>query len=298
MGYFIPGIMISQGYPNTRDEKGATFQAIQDATADGYIKAVQCLNVIDSKERGDIKKYIEANDIYLTYCLSRAVSDNKLNLSSLDEELREKSVRFVIDKAEEAKEIGSGVVQVISGKRPDSAHDRPKALAKLQQSLAEIAKAYKAYNIELVIEPLDYFADKKNTLGTTIEALELCEATDNLVLCLDTAHMLLNGEDIVHMTLIAKESAPEFHFCNCSRDKSSAFYGDRHLLISQKGDAEETQVLEWSKQLKNIGYFSKTKTPRLFFEINCELAKKAPSELTDYCITLFQRIENSLYTPE
>jgi hypothetical protein len=96
-----------------------------------------------------------------------------------------------------------------------------------------------APEITLRIEPLDVSAHKKNTLGSTQEAIALCEAAERagerVRLCFDTAHAILNGEDIEESIAAAGKWIEEFHLCNACITPGHALYGDRHIAPGEPG---------------------------------------------------------------
>jgi len=131
------------------------------------------------------------------------------------------------------------------------------ALALLADSLAQIAAYGRSAfpEISLRIEPLDILAHKKNVLGTTQEAIALCEAVaargERIALCFDTAHAILNGEDIVQSIADAGKWIEEFHLCNACTAEGHALYGDRHIAPGAPGTfeiADYARFIEAAKQ--------------------------------------------------
>jgi len=80
--------------------------------------------------------------------------------------------------------------------------NRDEAIKVLTDSLRAIAlEAQKAPALQVAIEPLDVAAHKRNSLGYTKEAHEVNRVLKNegfdVSLLLDSAHMTLNGEDLL-----------------------------------------------------------------------------------------------------
>ena len=288
---YIPGYMISQGYPDRRPIHMGTYHAVAEIESEKFFGAVQSLEVYEKDERIRIYDFLCEHQIELTYCLARDMGEHGLNLSSLDENLRKKSVDYVISRIESAKEIGSKAIQLVSGKYPGDEY-RFDALEQLKRSLSDIVFEYKKHsNIEVLIEPLDYFCDKKGSLGTIPEALHMCESIPGLNVCLDTAHMLLNGENIVYMSNLASGYSPEFHFCNAILDKGNELFGDKHIPVWMKGDMDEQKVFSTTEELKKSGFWHSERKKRVFFEMYGPSTDKTPLELIKYCKNMFYKLD-------
>jgi len=265
-----PAAMISQTWPTSRETEGATLGAIEAAMANGFFTALQTVEVPFPDERKQIAGAI--GDRPLTYCVSRVLNENKLNLSSLDASIREASSAKVIACFDDAREAGASGVSFISGARPDEPGKREDALAALQESLAPICEAAaQGPALRVLIEPLDTDAHKENTLGTTREALALCGALQRkglgLRLCLDTAHMVLNGESPIEELPAAIAFTDEFHFCNCVTDQGHELFGDRHIAFGEPGWLTVQEMGRLMHGLVDTGFLNEQKKPVLLCEV-------------------------------
>src|SRR5690625_1031581 len=108
-----------------------------------------------------------------------------------------------------------------------------------------------------MIEHLDIEAHKKHYLGTSDEAALICEEIksrgEEVYLCLDTAHMLLNGED---PTVSLRKCMPyvlEFHFSNCVTDRNHQHFGDYHLPFGSPGILDLQKVSELLQDCWGVG---------------------------------------------
>ncbi len=241
MGVFwYPGIMVSQVWPDACYHDGDTAASIACVIDTGFFPVIQTVHIPSARERRAVRDLIEAEQIELTYCIARVLSEEKLNLSSLDEGVRRRSCETAIRTIEHARECGASRLSFVSGARPTKDDARNEALGAFRQSLEEIAGQAKGDPAVIpVIEPLDTETDKKGTLGTVKEATELCEKMRKqgltVAVCADTSHMILNGEDPVADTISCGEALAEFHLCNPVLDKNEPLYGDRHILFGSPG---------------------------------------------------------------
>lgn len=276
-----PGAVISNAWPHSRATEGATLRAIEEVlTRFPFFEAFQTVDVPYAAERREIGQLLGTRGFPHTYTLTRVLAEQKLNLSSLDPELRRRSVAVMIGQFDHAVEAGARIVTVISGPRPTDPALRPAALDALEDSLAHLCAAARDRRLDLLIEPLDYEVHKRQTLGTTEEAVAICLrlAARNLplLLCLDTSHMMLNGEDTIAAVGAARAFVTEFHFCNPVTDRSSPLYGDQHPPFGPPGLIGLEQIAALLAGLRRIRYLDRILRPRIY----CEVMKPDTMEST------------------
>ena len=92
----------------------------------------------------------------------------------------------------------------------------------------------------VVIEPLDYFAHKKATLGSTDEAIEICRRLAGSDLDADALHRYRPSDPEPRRRGGGRSPKPDrgwsdFHFCNAVTDTRNPLFGDRHLPFGAPG---------------------------------------------------------------
>lgn len=290
---FEPGVMISQTWPLACDAEGATLSALRHVVDDGFFKAVQTVHVPDAAERRRVAALVREAGLRYTYTLSRLQNRHGLNLSAVNRDDRTKAVKSVETMLDDAREAGAHRVCVVSGPRPVNDQDRLGALESLKESLMYLAESAAVHpSIELLIEPLDYMADKKQTLGTVNEGCALCESVEavghRLGLCVDTAHMVLNGERFVDQSIqdqsgiaLASDSpnpavryVREFHFCNAVIKPQHPLFGDRHLQFGAPGAIHIGDLAGW---LDALMLFRGVETEPIL-GVFCEVLNNEPSD--------------------
>ncbi len=267
-----PGVMISNAWPDSRETEGATFQAIESVFGDSdFFEALQVVDVPFASERRSIAALVKERGIPLTYTLTRVFAENGLNLSDLETANRERSWRAVVDRFDEAEATGAATVGVVSGARPAEGGRRAEALKALEDSLFHIAGAAADRPLNVLIEPLDYEAHKRCTLGKTEEAVDICRSIASrgpaLGLCLDTAHMILNGDDVIESVEMARDFILEFHFCNCVTDRRHPLFGDRHLPFGPPGVVNTGVVAQKMAAMRHMGFLNPRDRPRVLCEV-------------------------------
>jgi len=282
-----PGILISNTWPTSRERQGDTLAAIESVLAHGFFEAFQTVEIPYLEERRAVARLLRREDCPLTYCLTRVLNEARLNLSDLDEENRRRSVERAIRGLDEAREAGASRVSVISGPRPADPTRRATAVERLGESLIAIGRAAQAEPaLALVVEPLDWDAHKKCSLGLTAEAVALCQAAAaegvSLSVCVDTAHALLNGEDLLASLALARPYLAEYHYCNCVIDPAQPLYGDWHLPFGPPGVVDFAAIARLMQESVAIGFFDPESRPGIF----CEVLKRAqdePQQVMQHC---------------
>lgn len=274
-----PGILISNTWPTSRERPGDTLAAIEAVLRHGFFEAFQTVEIPDGAERQAIASLLQQEGYPLTYCLTRVLNEAGLNLSDLDEENRRRSVERAIHGLDEAREAGASRVSVISGPRPADPARRAEAVRRLGDSLLLICRAAQAEPaLALIIEPLDWNTHKKCSLGLTSEAVAICQAAAReglrLSVCVDTAHALLNGEDLRAALALAQPYLAEYHYCNCVLDPAHPLYGDWHLPFGPPGVVDVAAIARLMQESVAIGFFAAESRPAIF----CEVLKRAQDE--------------------
>ena len=267
-----PGILISNTWPATRERPGDTVAAIEQVLEDGFFQAIQTVEIPFAQERRAVARLLQEVGYPLTYCLTRLLNENGMNLADLDESNRRRSYEHVIRWLDDARETGATNVSMISGPAPAEPACRKQALQALEDSLIHVCQAASAEpTLQVIIEPLDIEAHKRCALGLTSEAVDLCEAAKqeglDLGLCVDTAHAILNGEDPVEALALAEPWLIEYHYCNVVIDKRHPHYGDWHLPFGPPGMVSFDTIAHIMSCSLELGFFSPGRRPAIFCEV-------------------------------
>jgi sugar phosphate isomerase/epimerase len=281
-----PELMISNVEPESRKEQGRTLEVLEEAMELDFFEAYQTVEVPYAAERLQIARHARAKNLAMTYCLARVLNDNKLDLSSLDEGLRKTSVERLAGHFDDAVQQGCSVVQVISGPAEADPNQRVQQLRRFEQSWLELCEAARKYDLKVIVEPLDTQADKKKAVGSTAEAVEmarnLADKVDNAFLCLDTSHMILNGEDVISSVRTAMDYIDEFHICNPVLRSDSPLFGDRHIKLGAPGVLDIQAVGSLIAECRRMDFFSASRRPKLFLEVRN--ANDRVADLIRYCM--------------
>ncbi len=140
------------------------------------------ISVEKAKEIGDeAKRYDIQLSIHAPYFIS---------LSSVEEQKRENSIKYILDTLKVAKAMDAKRIVVHSGSCSKISREDALELAKITLSDAiNLAKKLGYENIHICPETMG----KINQLGTLEEVMELCKLDDNLLPTIDFGHIHTRG---------------------------------------------------------------------------------------------------------
>ena len=155
-------------------------QYLKDFGLNGY--EVECgRGVRISEATKNLPKIAEENGLYITLHAPYFIS-----LSSVEEEKRDNSVKYILDSAIAAKQVGAEKVVVHSGSC--SKMSRAEACYLAKQTLKNAQKALDDNGLsDIIICPETM--GKINQLGTLEEVLELCGVDERFLPTVDFGHL-------------------------------------------------------------------------------------------------------------
>ncbi len=267
-----PGLILSQVWPGTWCCEGETQRAIEQMLRLNFFSAVHTVDVPTARERRNIAAACAESNVQLTYCLTRLLTENGLSLADLDESRRQQAVQTTRRWLDDARELHAAKLLLVTGPAPASEQDRQLGLSQFEKSLIDICQsAVDAPLVQILIEALDVRAHKKCTLGFFKEAVGIVRRVsgvfDNLSLCLDTAHILLNGEEPADGILAGADVITDFHFCNCITDPADPLYGDWHLPFGPPGTVDVPAVARWMSIAAGAGVLVPLRRPSVYCEV-------------------------------
>lgn len=176
------------GPAGNSDSFSAKYKSTADAPA--YLKTIgldwyeyQCgrgVRVSDKTAQA-VRSAAEQNDIGLSIHAPYFIS-----LSSVEEEKRENSIKYILQSCDAAKRLGAERIVIHSGSC--SKISREEALELAKETLMRARKQA----IEQGFEAIHFCPEtmgKVNQLGTLEEVLELCKLDDTFIPCIDFGHL-------------------------------------------------------------------------------------------------------------
>lgn len=197
--------------------------------------------IFDNEIRKEYSNFIRENKLNSTIWLTSNLSKNNHNLSNVNHNERKRSIDYMKKLIDLCAESETSFIGFTSGGRI-----RNISLSDQQDyftdSLFILLDYIKQYNgIKLLLEPLDVEADKKHTIGYTETVKNIADKVRNAKLneyftvCVDTAHIVLNKEDVLHSMEILSPYSQRIHLANAVLDEEDELYGDKHLPMGEPG---------------------------------------------------------------
>ncbi len=241
-----------------------------------YYQAVETGFFFEPANIRRVRDYCRQNNWELTMWATPTLLAENLNLSTLDAELREKSVKRTIELLNYAMECGADKIGLPSGSDPGEG-EREEAKKVFFDSMCRIANHLSSDPTkQVLVEPLDRHAHKKQLIGPIREAVEwfapLHQECPNTFIHWDSAHEALGGIDLIESLRVAKPFLSQLHLCNAVTDPGHPMYGDWHMDMGQ------------APEFKSPGYM----TPELGAAILKEIASWP---VTDGCKATFVAVE-------
>lgn len=191
----------------------------------------------EGNEKERIKEVLEKNNLKRIYLGGMAAKIKKLNLSSLDEHIRGKSIEELKQCIRDAYLYGARTILINSGPRPANKIEEITAYQALKKSIEELlqytVKNTRDYLLDITLEPGDRDVDFYELIGNTDLAIKLVQDIQNryanFYLTLDTSHLRQLNEQPLNSIKKAFKYCHHIHLANCVlEDKKSNLYGDKH----------------------------------------------------------------------
>ncbi len=250
--------------PAVSNEDFFVQKILRDVSRLNFYKGIEMPLIFDRNNQQTLREIVSAKQYQLTVWASPNINEKGYNLSSLDPELRRKSVAFAKEMLSVSAEMGGYHMGLPSGPdvEPDKREDAKKAL---YDSFCQISAEAENYpGLHLTFEPLDRYAHKKQLMGPIHEVVdwfkELKKECPAFYIHWDSAHEALAGIDLMESLEAALPFLAQFHLCNCITDPAHPCYGDHHMEL---GSAPE---------YRNEGCL----TPRISVELLKRVAAQEP----------------------
>lgn len=250
------GIVHFMAFPETSSGTGPITETVAKIAEDPFFDSIEVTHIEDEKVRKEAASLLAQGRLEVGFGAQPVQLREKIDLNSLDEETRRKSLARLKELLEEAKELGAKKFAVLSG--PDTIESE-QAMEALIDSLTELSKAANDLEMEVVLEVFDKEIEKKRLIGSTDRAVKIAsslqKSTTNFGLMLDQGHLPQLAEN-VDVLVQAKDYLKHIHIGNCVlKDPAHPAYGDQHPRFGlPEGENDIEELVSFLKTLKDIGY--------------------------------------------
>lgn len=236
--FILPSLLVPEVYGPWKSQKGFVPAQLEAAAQEGFFRSVEVSPVLDPQDRAAVRRITGDHGIYLSCWLTEVLDAEKLDLTSLDESLRQHSVEVIKRHLPAAAETGARTVAFIGG--PDPGPDlRERGYEAFYRSLSALSAEAANLGMTVMFEPLDRFAHKKRLIGPTAEVVgafaRVKAEHPDFGMAFDTAHAALNEEDIAASLTLARGQIVNIHLSNAVLDSLSPLYGDHHMKPGAPG---------------------------------------------------------------
>ena len=209
-----------------------------------------------------IKEALEKGKLKTIYLGAMASKRKGLNLSSLNEVLRKRTVEEMKRCIDDSYFYGSTSLLINSGKRPDIKEKESGAYNCLRKSIIELLEhakeVKKDYILNINLEPGDINIEAYELIGNTNLAIKLVQDIkkeyENFNLILDISHLRQLNEDPINSIKKAFNYCNHIHLANCIiKDKNLNLYGDKHLEFGvENGEIDTGEVINIFKKIRKL----------------------------------------------
>jgi hypothetical protein len=136
----------------------------------------------------------------------------------------------------------------------------------------------------VMIEPTDWDASKCKLIGSSKEAVEICQhvrdaGCENMASMIDMCHVPLMHETIAQAVSDTGEYLEHIHLGNCVIDKASPVFGDKHPGLGIEGGVYGvSDIAEIFSLGLSSGYFSKENEGSASIEM-----RRLPDQSSEAC---------------
>lgn len=246
-------------FPACQKGEGPILESLKKVLADAYFEVIEITWIKDAAVRAKAKAMILSSGIDARYGAHPRILSQRLDLNSLDPELRARAVADLKAGIDEAAELGLRDYVLLSGWDVAPAL-RPAAMDALERSLVELCAYAELAGITVILEVFDREIDKKCLIGPAAAAEEIARRVKrsrrNFGLLVDLSHIPLLNEGPEQALLPVREHLLHAHIGNCYiKDRSDPAWGDVHPRFGYPGGVNDVpEIAAFLKTLFDIGY--------------------------------------------
>jgi sugar phosphate isomerase/epimerase len=268
------GIVHFMAYKACIGGEGPIVETLEKIAVDSYFQVVEVTHMKDATVRTQARDLLKSAHMDVAFGAQPILLVNQLNINSPDTDHRNKAIDALKTGIDQAEELGAPGCALLSGADPgDDA--REEGLNLLIDSLSQLCDYAGNKSMDIVLETFDRLPFGKNCIiGPNALAVEVSNRLrrqyPNFGLMLDLSHFPLQGESTAYSLNIARDHIVHMHIGNCvMSNPDHPAYGDNHPRFGcEDGENDTPEVVEFLKELLNIGYLDPEKRPILSFEVS------------------------------
>ncbi|MGA1196451.1 MAG: sugar phosphate isomerase/epimerase family protein [Candidatus Latescibacterota bacterium] len=267
------GIVHFMAYKACIGGEGPIVETLEKIATDPYFQVVEVTHMKDATVRAQARDLLKSAHMDVAFGAQPILLGNKYNINSPDANHRKEAIAAVKAGIDQAEELGAPSCALLSGADPGDAA-REEGLDLLVDSLNQLCDYAGNKGMGITLETFDRLPFGKNCIiGPNALAVEVSNRLrrqyPNFGLMLDLSHFPLQGESTAYSLNIARDHIVQMHLGNCvMTNPDHPAYGDNHPRFGcEDGENDVPEVVDFLKELLNIGYLDPEKRPILSFEV-------------------------------
>lgn len=267
------GIVHFMAYKACIGGEGPIVETLEKIATDPYFQVVEVTHMKDAKVRAQARDLLKSAHMDVAFGAQPILLVNQLNINSPDAGHRKTAIDALKAGIDQAEELGAPGCALLSGADPGD-ETREEGLDLLVDSLNQLCEYAANKNMDIALETFDRLPFGKNCIiGPNALAVEVSNRVRrqyaNFGLMLDLSHFPLQGESTAYSLNIARDHIVHMHIGNCvMSNPDHPAYGDNHPRFGcEDGENDVPEVVEFLRELLNIGYLDPEKRPILSFEV-------------------------------
>ncbi|MDX9975321.1 MAG: TIM barrel protein [FCB group bacterium] len=265
------GIIHFMAFPQCGGGDGPIAETFRTLALDPFFDVIEVTQVKDPAARKQVRAIAEQARVDIPFGAQPILLGGKLDLNSPDVAARQKAIDAIKAAIDEAAELESDALAVLSGPVTE---DRGAAMGRLVDSLKQLCAYGKPKGIRIVLETFDQVPYGKNCLiGPTEDAVKVSEAVreeyPDFGLLLDLSHLPLLAESSKHAIKAAGKHLVHVHIGNCAMDDAShPAYGDNHPRFGAPGTRNDVpELVQFLMVLLDSGFLRRDERRIVSFEV-------------------------------
>jgi len=260
------GVVHYVSFPQLLSGTGPFIETFKIILADDFFDTIEITWIKEERQKLRAIEVIKESGKRIVLAGGPPYAFQQINLSSLDQDVRKKSIELAKQLIDDAYRFGARLHLITGGPDPSPAF-RAQAKDCLVNSILELLAYTESqandYLLTLSMEPVDRAIHRKGLIGPIKEAVEIARKVrdrgGNLFLTIDQSHLAQLGEDPLDAIVNANEFLYHVHLANCViSDPSSPLYGDEHPRFGIPGSVHDLpEVVAFLKILKKQGFFER-----------------------------------------
>ncbi len=281
------GIVLPKLFPFSQTNPDQMISSLMKILEDPFFTAVEVSYIADKNARELAKKYMQYSCVETIFNGGDAFRELNINLSSLNPEIRSKSIEQCKMLIDHCYEMDAKIMHIVTGKF-EGEESREHSINAFIDSTIKLCKYAKdkttTYELCISLETGDRYMDRRYLLGPTHEAVHVARTIQsecsNFGLLLDQSHLPIMGEDPNKSLWLAKDFLTHIHIGNSYiKDRQVSYFGDKHIPFGVKdSEVGVVELMNFIRTLNDINFFNSpkpTRKPVITFEVGC-LEHKSP----------------------